>query len=177
MTESVIARVNQLGSSEPIMLTWNNRHGENIGNGPLWDAMPTSTIAETIDEDDGDVTIAEADREEQTTVLDVSNNITGVDDTQDVYDQWDEVVQDTKGGDVIDHSANLDAVPVVAESGPGGVTNNWDETPAVSPTVSTTGGEHNRCPLQTFPMEDLPESASRQAHLSQAGKARSMATR
>ena len=64
MTESVIARVNQLGLSEPIMLTWTNRHGENIGDGPLWDAMPTSTIAETIDEDDGNFTITEADQED-----------------------------------------------------------------------------------------------------------------
>ena len=42
MTENVINRVNQLGSLEPAMLTWTNRHGENIGDGPLWDTMPTS---------------------------------------------------------------------------------------------------------------------------------------
>ena len=41
MTESVINHVNQLGLSEPAMLTWTNRHGENIGDGPLWDKMPT----------------------------------------------------------------------------------------------------------------------------------------
>jgi hypothetical protein len=35
-------RINQLGLLEPAMLTWTNCHGENIGNGPLWDAMPTS---------------------------------------------------------------------------------------------------------------------------------------
>ena len=87
MTESVITRVNQLGSTEPSILTWTNRHGENIGNGPLWDAMPTSrhasipsTVAEAMDEDDGDVTDAEADLEDKTTVLDVANNITGVDE-------------------------------------------------------------------------------------------------
>ena len=66
MTESVISRVNQLGLSEPEMLTWTNCRGENIGNGPLWDAMPTSqnasnpsTVAETTEEDDGDVNVAE----------------------------------------------------------------------------------------------------------------------
>ena len=68
------------------MLTWTNCHGENIDNGPLWDAMPTtsrhaakpSTIAEAMDEDDGDNTNAEADLEDQTTVLDVADNITVV---------------------------------------------------------------------------------------------------
>jgi len=40
MTKSVIARINQLGLSEPIMLTWTNCHGKNVGDGPLWDAMP-----------------------------------------------------------------------------------------------------------------------------------------
>ena len=148
MTESVIARVNQLGSTEPIMLTWTNRRGENIGDGPLWDAMPTSgntnipsTIAEAIEEDDEDVTLAEADLDDQTTDLDVVDNITGVDNTQDVYEQWDEVVQDTEGSDVIDHTVNQDEVPVVAESSPGGVTSNLDESPRVSPTVPTTGRE------------------------------------
>ena len=58
MTESVISHVNQLGSSEPAMLTWTNCRGENIGDGPLWDAMPTSknasissTIADATEED------------------------------------------------------------------------------------------------------------------------------
>jgi hypothetical protein len=45
MTESVIAHVNQLGLTEPAMLMWTYFHGENIGNGPLWDAMPTSRHA------------------------------------------------------------------------------------------------------------------------------------
>jgi hypothetical protein len=110
--------------------------------------MPTSrhasipsSVAEAIDEDDGDVTNAEADLEDQTTVLDVADNIIGVDDTQDVYEQWDEVVQDTEGGDVINHIVNQDEVPVVAESNPGGVTINWDQTPGVSPTVTTAVGE------------------------------------
>ena len=59
MTESVINRVNQLGSSEPAMLTWTNRHGENIGDGPLLDTMPTSrnasntsTVEELTEEDE-----------------------------------------------------------------------------------------------------------------------------
>ena len=53
------------------MLTWTNCHGENIGDGPLWDAMPTSqnasnpsTVAETMEEDDRDVTVAEVDQDD-----------------------------------------------------------------------------------------------------------------
>ena len=99
------------------MLTWTKCRGENIGDGPLWDAMPTSqnasissTVAEATKEDDGDVTVAEVDQEDQTT-LDVVNNITGVDDIHDVYEQWDEVVQND--GDVIDHID--DDVQVVTE--------------------------------------------------------------
>ena len=91
MTESVILRVNQLGLLEPAMLTWTNRRGENIGDEPLWDAMLTSrnasifsTAAEATEEDDGDVTVAEVDWDNQTT-LDVVDNITGVDDAHDVY--------------------------------------------------------------------------------------------
>ena len=59
MTESVILRVNQLGLWEPVMLKWTNCRGENIGDGPLWDAMPTSqnasntsTVEELTEEDD-----------------------------------------------------------------------------------------------------------------------------
>ena len=72
MTESVILGVNQLGLAEPAMLTWTNRRGENIGNGPLWDAMPTSrnasnpsTVVKTTEEDDGDVTVAEVEQLDQ----------------------------------------------------------------------------------------------------------------
>ena len=101
MTESVINRINQLGLSEPAMLTWTNRRGEDIDNGPFWDAMPTSrnasnpsTVEETTEEDNKDVSVAEEDREDPTTELDVVNNIAGVDDVhdKDVYEQWDKVV-------------------------------------------------------------------------------------
>ena len=34
MAASVIARVNELGSGEPDLLTWTNRHGDIIGDGP-----------------------------------------------------------------------------------------------------------------------------------------------
>ena len=64
------------------MLTWTNCRGENISNGPLWDAMPTSrnvsnpsTVVETTEEDDEDVTVAEEDREDPTTEINVVNNI------------------------------------------------------------------------------------------------------
>ena len=69
MTASVIARVDQLGSGEPEMLTWTNRRGENIGDGPLWDttetsnddASITSTVAGAAKDDDDDVVVAEED--------------------------------------------------------------------------------------------------------------------
>ena len=43
MTAGVIARVIELGSGEPELLTWVNRRGENIGDGPSWSTMETST--------------------------------------------------------------------------------------------------------------------------------------
>jgi len=56
------------------MLTWTNRHGRDIGNGPLWDAMPTSqnasitsTVAGATEEDDEKVSVAEEDQEDPTT--------------------------------------------------------------------------------------------------------------
>ena len=72
MTESVIERVNELGSGEPELLTWTNRRGETIGNGPSWSTMETSTNdanitsadAEATEDDDDDVVVvvAEEDR-------------------------------------------------------------------------------------------------------------------
>ena len=68
MTASVIARVNQLGSGEPEMLTWTNRRGENIGDGPLWDTTETSNddasitsdvAGATKDDDDNVVVVSE----------------------------------------------------------------------------------------------------------------------
>ena len=105
MTESMINCVNQLGLSEPAMLTWTICHGENVGNGPLWDAMPTSrdasnpsNVEESTEEDDKDVSVAEEDWENPTTEINVVNNITGVDDTHDVYKEWNKVVPEV--GDV-----------------------------------------------------------------------------
>ena len=122
MTERVIKRVNQLGLSEPAMLTWMNLRGEDIGDGPLWDAMPTSrnasisstVAADATDEDDEDVSLSEEDREDPTTELDVVNNIAGVDDVHDddVYEQWDEVLPED--GDVNNHIG--DDVQVITES-------------------------------------------------------------
>ncbi len=34
MTAGVIARVDELGSGKPELLTWTNRRGETIGDGP-----------------------------------------------------------------------------------------------------------------------------------------------
>ena len=66
MTASVIARVDQLGSGKPEMLTWTNRRGETIGDGPLWDTTETSNddasitsdvAGATKDDDDDDVVV------------------------------------------------------------------------------------------------------------------------
>ncbi len=71
MMAGVIARVNELGSGKPELLTWTNRRGETIGNGLTWntaeastkDASMTSDVAgETKDDDDDVVVVAEEDR-------------------------------------------------------------------------------------------------------------------
>ncbi len=114
------------------MLTWLNCCGEDIGNGPLWDAMPTSrnasitsTVVGATEEDDKEVSIAEGDREDPTIELDVVDNIAGVDDVHnnDVYKQWDKVV--LENGNVNDHIN--DEVQVVTKSTLGGVTTKWDQ--------------------------------------------------
>ena len=103
MTASVIERVDQLGSGKPEMLTWANRRGDNIGNGPLWDttetsnddASTTSDVAgATKDDDDDVVVVAEEDRVTMpTTDVNVVDNIAGVDmGAQDVYEVWNEEV-------------------------------------------------------------------------------------
>ena len=107
-------------------------------------ASISSTVAEVTEEDDGDVTVAEVDRDDQTT-LDVVDNITGVDDARDLYKQWDKVVQD--GVDVIDHIN--DDVQVVTESTPGRVTTKWDQPPLVSPAVSTAAAKVKVSPTDT----------------------------
>jgi hypothetical protein len=153
ITESVILRVNQIGSSDPVMLTWTNRRGEDIGNGPLWDAMPASlnasnpstVAADATEEDDEDVTVAEVDQDDQTTEIDVANNITGVDDAHDVYEQWDEVVPEER--DVINHID--DDVQVVTKSTLGGVTTKWDQPLQVSPTVAASTAEVKVSPTDT----------------------------
>jgi hypothetical protein len=70
MMASVITRVDQLGSSEPELLTWTNRRGEIIGDGPLWDTTDTSNndasitsdvAGATKDDDDDVVVVAEED--------------------------------------------------------------------------------------------------------------------
>ena len=111
MTASVIACVNELGSGEPELLTWTNRHGENIGDGPSWDtteasndeSIMTSDVAgATKDDDDDVVVVAEEDRGTMpTTNVDVADNIAGVDHgTQEVYKVWNEEVPEYDVGDV-----------------------------------------------------------------------------
>ena len=77
------------------MLTWTNRRGEIIGDGPLWDTTATSSKnasvtsavagATEMNDDNDVVVIAEEDREMPTTDVDVVDNIEGVDNTQEVY--------------------------------------------------------------------------------------------
>ena len=67
-----------------------------------------------------------------------------MDDAHDVYEQWDEVVQD---GDVIDKIN--DDVQVVMESTLGGVTTKWDQPLLVSPTVFTAAAEVKVSPTDT----------------------------
>ena len=97
-------------------------------------AINPSTVEESTEEDDKDVSIAEEDRENPTTELDVVNNITGVDDTHDVYKEWNKVVPEV--GDV-DNQID-DDVQVVTKSTLGGVTTKWDQPLQVNPTVTDT---------------------------------------
>ena len=68
-----------------------------------------------------------------------------MDDAQDVYEQWDEVVPE--GGDVIDHID--DDVQIVTKSTSGGVTTKWDQPLQVSPTVATATEEVKVSPIDT----------------------------
>ncbi len=105
MTAEVIKRVDKLGSGKPELLSWTNRHGENIGDGPSWNTMETSNneasdssanAGAMANDDDNNIMVAEEDREVPTTDVDVVDNIEGVDDmrmdTQDVYEVWNKEV-------------------------------------------------------------------------------------
>jgi hypothetical protein len=113
MTAAVIARVNELGSGEPELLTWTNLRGETIGDGLSWDTTETrndkasitsADAGATEEDDDDDVVVAEEDCGAMpTTDVDVVDNISGVDmltDTQDTYEVWNEEVPDYDVGDV-----------------------------------------------------------------------------
>jgi hypothetical protein len=71
MMAAVIARVNELGSGKPELLTWTNLQGETIGDGPSWDTTETrndkasitsASAGATEEDDDDDVLVAEEDR-------------------------------------------------------------------------------------------------------------------
>ena len=142
MTASVIDRVDQLGSGEPAMLTWTNCSGEIIGDGPFRDTMATSSDASVTsnvarateeDEDDDAVSVAEENWELPTTDVDVVDNIAGVDNTQEVYEVWNEDVPDVQD---VDDQIN-DDVEVVTKSASGGVTTaKWDQPLKVIPEVT-----------------------------------------
>ena len=133
MMAEVIKRVDKLGSGEPELLTWTNRHGENIGDGPSWNTMETSNEASDSSadagamakDDDNNIMVAEEDREVPTTDVNVVGNIEGVDDmrmdTQDVYEVWNKEVP------AYDVDRINDDVEVTDKSALGGVTTtSWD---------------------------------------------------
>jgi hypothetical protein len=120
VTAEVRARVEQLGANEPRQLTWYNRHGEVIGDGPAWDAGHTTADADRetppVDEIDDatvqeeqDVENEEWDPEEQVPDLDVVDDITGVNPhIEDVVDEWE--AGEEGNGDVIEQA--IDEAPV-----------------------------------------------------------------
>ncbi len=87
-----------------------------------------------MEEDDKEVSVAEEDQENPTTEQNVVGNITGVDNTHDVYKEWNEVVPEV--GDV--NSQINDDVQVLTKSTLGGVTTKWDQPLQVNPTVTDT---------------------------------------
>ena len=86
VTAEVRARVEQLGANEPRHVTWYNRHGEVIGDGPAWDAghttadadhqpQPVNEIDDATVQEEQDVENEEWDPEEQVPDLDVVDDI------------------------------------------------------------------------------------------------------
>jgi hypothetical protein len=147
MTAAVIARVNELGYGKPELLTWTNRQGETIGDGPLWDTTETrndnasitsANMGATEDDDDNDVIVAEEDRGAMpTTDVNLVDNIAGVDmrmDTQDTYEVWNKEVPEYNVGDVDQIN---DDVKVTEKSALGGVTTTRCDQPLkVIPTIT-----------------------------------------
>ncbi len=142
MTESVIARVNELGSGEPELLTWTNRRGEVIGDGPTWDTAGANTnndvgntskvAGATEDDDDNEdnvTVVAEEDCGDDLTMeVNVVDDIAGVDDRRmdapETYEVWNEEVPEYGVGD--EHQIN-DDVEVTDKLTSGGVqTKSWD---------------------------------------------------
>jgi hypothetical protein len=142
MTAGVIARVNELGSGKPELLTWTNRRGEAIGDGPTWDTAgantnndvgDTSEVAGATEDDDDNEdnvnVVAEEDRRDNfTTEVDVVDDIAGVDDRRmdapETYEVWNDEVPEYGVGD--EHRIN-DDVKVTYKSTSGGVqTKSWD---------------------------------------------------
>ncbi len=152
MTKSVIARVNELGSGEPELLTWTNRRGEVIGDGPTWDTAEANTTNDvgntsevagaTEDDDDNEDTVtvvAEENRgDDFTTDVEVVDDIAGVDDRRmdapETYEVWNEEVPEYGVGD--EHRIN-DDVKVTDKSTSGGVqTKSWDRPLRAIPEVT-----------------------------------------
>ena len=99
VTDLVRRRVEELGSDEPRLLTWFDRHGREIGDGGmLWDSVRatagTDRDTHTVSEDTEDSPEGDADGVD-------NEDITGVDPhDEDVEESLDGNTQDFEDGDV-----------------------------------------------------------------------------
>jgi hypothetical protein len=112
--DEVRAQVELLGANEPRQLTWYNRHGDVIDDGPAWDAghttaeadCETQSVLHEIDDatvrEEQDVESQEWDPEQQVQDLDVVDDIAGVDPhIEDVVESLDEYHDiEVENGDV-----------------------------------------------------------------------------
>ncbi len=133
-------------------MTWTNRRGEVIGDGPTWDTAgantnndvgDTSEVAGAMEDDDDNednvTVVAEEDRgDDLTTEIDVVDDIAGVDDRRmdapDTYEVWNKEVPEYGVGN--EHQINND-VEVTDKSTLGGVqTKSWDRPLRAIPEVT-----------------------------------------
>jgi hypothetical protein len=154
VTDEVRARVELLGANEPRLLTWYNRHGDVIGDGPAWDAGHTTALADrntqSVSREQDDATV----REEQDVEnqewdpdepdLDVVDDITGVDPhTEDVVEH----LGVDRDGDVIEQVIEDGPVGTMT-SGP--TTNNDTVGMAVEGPSATGRPQRVRNPPKSF---------------------------
>ena len=119
VTDLIRRRVEELGSDEPRLLTWFDRHGQEIGDGGmLWDSAQataetdrdTRTVLDNIEES------PESDLEDDADDVD-NEDITGVDphNDEDVEESLDEYNQDFEDGDVNEQTIEENTVKILDE--------------------------------------------------------------